>query len=97
MNPAAARAQALLTGETDAQLTQGLTEGSIRYLPNATTAPAFPARPNSRSQSASVRVSESPGDLQHPSNTQYTPSAQDAAAGAYSAQKPSFPACHART
>ena len=73
MNPAAARAQALLTGETDGQLTQGLTEGSIRYLPNATTTPQ-----PTPSTSSSLTYS----------NTQYTPSAQDAAAGAYSAQKP---------
>ena len=73
MNPAAARAQALLTGETDAQLTQGLTEGSIRYLPNANTTPL-----QGRLASSNLTYS----------NTQYTPSAQDAAAGAYSAQKP---------
>jgi len=81
MNPVAARAQALLTDETDGQLTQGLTAGTIRYLPNATTSPApgqagSPAQPLAGSTNPTY------------SNTQYTPSAQDAAAGAYSAQKP---------
>jgi len=81
MNPVAARAQALLTDETDGQLTQGFTAGSIRYLPNATTSPA----PGESSSSA--KPSPEPANLTY-SNTQYTPSAQDAAAGAYSAQKP---------
>ncbi|HEX4321369.1 MAG TPA: cellulose synthase subunit BcsC-related outer membrane protein [Acidobacteriaceae bacterium] len=69
MNPVAARAQALLTDETDGQITQGLATGTIRYLPNSTNA----AQPLAYS------------------NVQYTPSAQDAAAGAYSAQKPATP------
>jgi tetratricopeptide (TPR) repeat protein len=81
MNPTAARAQALLTGETDGQITQGLASyaGTIRYLPNSTNpslgsliAPANPQNP------------QAAGNY---TNTQYTPSAQDAAAGAYSAQK----------
>ena len=82
MNPAAARAQALLTGETDAQLTQGMAEGSIRYLPNATTTP-----PPGQTAIAGRLPQAAPSSLTY-SNTQYTPSAQDAAAGAYSAQKP---------
>ena len=73
MNPTAARAQALLADQTDGQLTQGF---SIRYLSNATAAaPAYSqTSPNSPASAAY-------------SNAQYTPSAQDAAAGAYSAQK----------
>jgi tetratricopeptide (TPR) repeat protein len=82
MNPVAARAQALLTDETDGQLTQGFAPGSIRYLPNSASAPQ-----------SDPLASPAPADraaLSAPTyrNTQYTPSAQDAAAGAYSAQKP---------
>jgi len=76
MNPVAARAQALLTDETDGQITQGLTAGSIRYLPNASTTADRMATAAQPSQHLTY------------SNTQYTPSAQDAAAGAYSAQRP---------
>ncbi len=81
MNPVAARAQALLTDETDGQITQGLASysGSIRYLPNSTN----PA-PGTSSAPAQPRLPEIAGTYR---NTQYTPSAQDAAAGAYSAQK----------
>jgi tetratricopeptide (TPR) repeat protein len=88
MNPVAARAQALLTDETDAQITQGITSGAIRYLPNATTTPNQPASGNPPSQTtASSRTSSNLTPSLTYSNTQYTPSAQDAAAGAYSAQK----------
>jgi tetratricopeptide (TPR) repeat protein len=82
MNPVAARAQALLTDETDGQLTQGFAPGSIRYLPNATNAPQSDPLANT-GQPTRTALSA----LTY-SNTQYTPSAQDAAAGAYSAQKP---------
>jgi cellulose synthase operon protein C len=93
MNPVAARAQALLTDETDGQITQGLAAGSIRYLPNSTTTdislPGHTTTPNqtvSQSSPASPQVvrGETSGNY---SNVQYTPSAQDAAAGAYSARK----------
>ncbi|WP_263358261.1 cellulose synthase subunit BcsC-related outer membrane protein [Acidicapsa ligni] len=73
MNPTAARAQAMLADQTDGQLTQGL---SIRYLSNATTGPDGL---NALQQISSPNAAYS--------NAQYTPSAQDAAAGAYSAQK----------
>jgi len=76
MNPQAARAQALLAGETDGQLLQGF---SIRYLPNA--AGAGFAGQTEGGQSSSPQGSGALSDVQ------YTPSAQDAAAGAYSAQK----------
>jgi hypothetical protein len=89
MNPTAARAQAMLTDETDGQITQGLVSGPIRYLPNAVTPgqPALPAAvyPAGPSSSANNSVTN-PVTLTY-NNAQYTPSAQDAAAGAYSAQK----------
>jgi hypothetical protein len=75
MNPQAARAQSLLAGETDGQLTQGFT---IRYLPNA----ANVSQGNGNSQASGAPYASRLNDAQ------YTPSAQDAAAGAYSAQKP---------
>ena len=91
MNPLAARAQALLTDETDAQLTQGLT---IRYLPNAVV-PSTAL--NGQTPSPGVASTSPLPTARNPtvatmSNAQYTPSAQDAAAGAYSAQKPNQPA-----
>jgi cellulose synthase operon protein C len=79
MNPQAARAQALLSDETDAQLTQAY---SIRYLPNATIA-GYPGQ----APTANSNPSQSRSTTGSYSNAQYTPSAQDAAAGAYSAQK----------
>jgi tetratricopeptide (TPR) repeat protein len=76
LNPRAAQAQALFNGETDSQLNPGF---SIHYLPNAgiNLPPAI-----APSQSAAVAAY---------SNAQYTPSAQDAAAGAYSAPKQAQP------
>jgi cellulose synthase operon protein C len=74
LNPLAAQAQALLAGETDGQLMQGF---SIHYLPNATS-PGMPGQPAQSTPAAYGKMS----------NAQYTPSAQDAATGAYSAQKP---------
>ena len=95
MNPVAARAQALLTDETDGQITQPLTAGTIRYLPNSTRpSVTFPAQPQSGNTAAPATVPSRPTNPQVAgtySNTQYTPSAQDAAAGAYSAQKPATP------
>jgi len=92
MNPLAARTQALLTDETDAQLTQGF---AIRYLPNAVVPSVGPnGQPASTrtTQSAPLPVARNPtGTVATMSNTQYTPSAQDAAAGAYSAQRPNQP------
>ncbi len=81
MNSVAARTQTMLAEQTDAQLTQGF---SIRYLPNATqsrlvTPGAAPQAPLAGNTQMAY------------SNAQYTPSAQDAAAGAYSAQKPNVP------
>lgn len=83
MNLLAARTQALMTGETDAQLTEGLTAGTIHYLPNASTSAlgfgigsVYPSGQQGQT-AANSRYSD----------VQYTPSAQDAAAGAYSAPK----------
>jgi len=100
INPVAARAQALLTDETDGQITQGLAAGvpgSIRYLPNAATPRVNlpgPSRAANQTLAQNQTVNapsasaEAIGDY---SNAQYTPSAQDAAAGAYSAQKQATP------
>jgi cellulose synthase operon protein C len=77
MNPVAARTQALMLDQTDGQITQGF---AIRYLPNATTGAAMKAGYSPQSGQANTA-----GTL---TQAQYTPSAQDAAAGAYSAQKP---------
>lgn len=87
MNPAAAQAQAMLVDQTDSQLTQGF---SIHYLSNATasnqhSAPPFPAQ---SSTSAARQIAQNNLPSGSLNNAQYTPSAQDAAAGAYSAQKP---------
>ena len=81
LNPVAAKAQALFIDETDGQLTQGLAAGQIRYVPNATTSGvALPSQ---------VPAQQPPPAYATYNTAQYTPSAQDAAAGAYSAQKPS--------
>jgi len=89
MNPLAARAQAMLADQTDGQLTQGF---SIHYLPNSTSSSL------TSQNSASISTPPSPGQSRsvNPAgavmnNAQYTPSAQDAAAGAYSAQKQTTP------
>ncbi len=80
LNPRAAQAQALFNGETDAQLNPGF---SIHYLPNASAGgvnlPPAQQMPGQGSVAAAY------------SNAQYTPSAQDAAAGAYSAPKQAQP------
>ncbi len=104
MNPLAARAQALMADETDAQITQGV---AIRYLPNAAVANSSAGSPPAQTQGNRGQFSDPAANQisnQTPaafdaggngtavagtmSNMQYTPSAQDAAAGAYSAQKP---------
>ncbi|WP_263352282.1 cellulose synthase subunit BcsC-related outer membrane protein [Acidicapsa acidisoli] len=95
MNPVAARAQALLTDETDGQITQGLAAGVIRYLPNAATpGVGLPASTTAASQTIAQNQTNNPARTEafgSDSNAQYTPSAQDAAAGAYSAQKQATP------
>jgi hypothetical protein len=73
MDPAAARAQALFAEQTDGQLTQD-SAANIRVLPNAPVQPlALPAA-----------AGEPPYNL-----AQYTPSAQEAATGAYSSRQQS--------
>ncbi len=79
MDTKAAQAQALFADQTDGQLTQG-SAAQIHALGNApVTLPA-----SSAPQPAS---GETPRATTY-SATQYTPSAQEAATGAYSAQKP---------
>jgi cellulose synthase operon protein C len=79
MDNKAAQAQALFADQTDGQLTQG-SAAQIHALGNApVTLPA-----SSAPQPAS---GETPRATTY-SATQYTPSAQEAATGAYSAQKP---------
>ena len=96
MNPAAAKAQAMLIDETDGQITEGLVSGPIRYLPNAMTPgqPALPTDSNARENplvsSSAPPTANNPATLTY-RDIQYTPSAQDAAAGAYSAQKQATP------
>ena len=76
----AAQAQALFSEQTDAQLTPDSVR--VRSLANAPlTLPGSPAGPPSTS-SAVAAVKPALNDAQ------YTPSAQEAATGAYSAQKP---------
>ncbi len=87
MNPEAAQAQAMLVDQTDSQLTQGF---SIRYLSNANAGTSHPSQPfaGQNSTGASRQVAQNSQQTGTLNNAQYTPSAQDAAAGAYSAQKP---------
>jgi hypothetical protein len=73
MGPVAAQAQALFADQTDGQLTQG-SAAVIHNLPNT----AVGAIPNNKSSGAST------GSL---NAAQYTPSAQEAATGAYSAPR----------
>lgn len=79
MDAKAAQAQALFAEQTDGQLTQGYA-GQIRALANAPV--SLPAN--------SVHPALGPDGSPPPnySDMQYTPSAQEAATGAYSAQKP---------
>lgn len=77
MDSKAASAQALFAEQTDGQLRQGSTT-QVRVLGNApVTLPSDPVRPALGSQ---------PGTPTYDA-AQYTPSAQEAATGAYSAQK----------
>jgi tetratricopeptide (TPR) repeat protein len=73
MDAIAANAQALFAEQTDGQLTQG-SATAIHALPNATV------RPTANPSSAPERPTQY-------SMAQYTPSAQEAATGAYSAQR----------
>ena len=73
MNPVAAQAQALFADQTDGQLTQG-SAAAIHTLPNSPVG-AMP----------SIRSGQTTISQLNP--TQYTPSAQEAATGAYSAPK----------
>ena len=76
LNPRAAQAQALISGETDTQLNPGL---SIHYLANAPLGGMNQPAQQTTGQNNAVAAF---------SGAQYTPSAQDAAAGAYSAKQP---------
>jgi tetratricopeptide (TPR) repeat protein len=81
MDSNAAQVQALFADQTDGQLTQG-SASQIRSLGNAPiTLPSSQPPANQTATNAATP---------HPvwSDTQYTPSAQEAATGAYSAQKP---------
>uniref|UniRef100_E6QIZ1 Cellulose synthase operon C C-terminal domain-containing protein n=1 Tax=mine drainage metagenome TaxID=410659 RepID=E6QIZ1_9ZZZZ len=75
MGALAARTQAMMAEQTDGQLTEGL---AIQYVPNAA---------NQNSAYASTGGGQSPDAAQlEYRSAQYTPSAQDAAAAAYSAR-----------
>ena len=80
MNSNAAQVRAQFADQVDGQLTQG-SALQIRNLGNAPI--TIPSTPSANSQTASSMPPV------HPvwSDTQYTPSAQEAATGAYSAQK----------
>jgi cellulose synthase operon protein C len=78
MDARAAEAQARLADQTDAQLTQG-SAGQIHSLANAPVSlPSNPVHP---------ALGQAPSKPTEYSATQYTPSAQEAATGAYSAPK----------
>jgi tetratricopeptide (TPR) repeat protein len=79
MGAMAAQVQALFSEQTDSQLTQG-SAATIHGIPNATAAaPANAGEANGRASGSTS------GTLMA---AQYTPSAQEAATGAYSAPKP---------
>ena len=78
MGPVAARAQALFADQTDAQLTQG----SASVIHNVPNAPVSPLPGLSRAPAASQNQY---------TIAQYTPNAQEAATGAYSAPKQQTP------
>jgi hypothetical protein len=73
MNPMAAQVQALLADQTDGQLTQG-SAASIHTIPNST---GLSPAPGQQASAGGARYNVA----------QYTPSAQDAATGAYSAPR----------
>ncbi len=79
MDPKAAQVQAMFAEQTDGQLTQG-SAGQIHSLANApVTLPSSPVHP---------AMAPKPQRTTNFDPTQYTPSAQEAATGAYSAQRP---------
>jgi tetratricopeptide (TPR) repeat protein len=79
MDSKAAQVQALFAEQTDGQLTQG-SAAQIRNLANApVTLPSDQVRP---------ALGQGPPRTTSYTEAQYTPSAQEAATGAYSAQKP---------
>jgi cellulose synthase operon protein C len=80
MNDQAAQAQVLFAQQTDAQLTQGSAQ-QIRPLGNAPL--TLPGDTPNGSQTSSAVATVQPAL----SDVQYTPSAQEAATGAYSAQQ----------
>jgi len=85
MGPVAAQAQALFADQTDGQLTQG-SASAIHTLPNSSVNSAVGPLPSLRTP---------PPNSSQLNITQYTPSAQEAATGAYSAprqQQPQQPA-----
>jgi tetratricopeptide (TPR) repeat protein len=79
MGEMAAQVQALMAEQTDGQLTQG-SAGKIHGIPNATSA----ATGNGATNPAAASGGSSGAMIA----AQYTPSAQEAATGAYSAPKP---------
>ncbi|MDR3798051.1 MAG: cellulose synthase subunit BcsC-related outer membrane protein [Terracidiphilus sp.] len=86
MGPAAAQTQALIAEQTDSQLTQG-SATVIHNVPNAPVAPMPPVQSTPMAQTPPAK-----NDGQGAYNTaQYTPSAQEAATGAYSAPQQPTP------
>jgi tetratricopeptide (TPR) repeat protein len=77
MGPVAAQAQALFADQTDGQLTQG-SASAIHNLPNSAVAAPVGRIPS---------LNPSPAGTGQYNVAQYTPSAQEAATGAYSAPK----------
>jgi tetratricopeptide (TPR) repeat protein len=80
MGPAAAQTQALIADQTDSQLTQG----SATLIHNVPNAPVAPMPPVQSTPIAQAPTSNSAGQGAY-NTAQYTPSAQEAATGAYSA------------
>lgn len=83
MDTKAAQAQALFAEQTDGQLTQG-SAAQIHSLANASV--TLPSEPVHHALDANGRPPAEPTITYN--EAQYTPSAQEAATGAYSAQKP---------
>jgi len=81
MGQVAARAQVLFAEQTDAQLTQG-SAATIQAVPTAPVALVAPAAPLVASSTPPPAA-----PAMHYKEAQYTPSAQEAATGAYSAPK----------
>jgi tetratricopeptide (TPR) repeat protein len=80
MGPAAAQTQALIADQTDSQLTQG----SATLIHNVPNAPVAPMPPVQSTPIAQAPPAKNAGQSTY-NVTQYTPSAQEAATGAYSA------------